>query len=179
MFSPDACVGMPDKPTQASGLNIIHERFAWKPNSGTDSPMPYLLDIVYLLLLIFFSPWLVWQSFRTGKYREGFAEKFLGRVPLRTSQEKCLWFHAVSVGEVNLIAPLLRIIERAQPDWQCVVSTTTRSGMALARKKYPHLTRYSIALWTLVWAVRTASVCRIIRPDAVGSGSSWNCGPIW
>ena len=32
------------------------------------------------------SPWLVWQSLRTGKYREGLAAKFLGLVPRRQSR---------------------------------------------------------------------------------------------
>ena len=40
--------------------------------------MPYLLNLVYLLLILFSLPWLVWQSVRKGKYREGYAAKFLG-----------------------------------------------------------------------------------------------------
>ena len=47
--------------------------------------MPYLLNLVYLLLILFCLPWLLWQSLRKGKYREGYAAKFLGRVPTRTS----------------------------------------------------------------------------------------------
>ena len=43
---------------------------------------------------------------RKGKYRAGFAEKFLGRVPSAIARA-LRWLHAVSVGEVNLLAPLL------------------------------------------------------------------------
>jgi 3-deoxy-D-manno-octulosonic-acid transferase len=126
--------------------------------------LPYLLDAAYLLVLLAALPWLVWQSFRTGKYREGYAEKFLGLVPRRASAKKCLWFHAVSVGEVNLIAPLVQLIERERPDWQCVVSTTTRTGMALARKKYAGLSIFYCPL-DFSWAVRAGM--KRMRPDVL------------
>ncbi len=71
--------------------------------------MPYLLNVGYLLLILAALPWLVLQAVRKGKYREGYAAKFLGLVPRRTSGRNCVWLHAVSVGEVNLLAPLLRI----------------------------------------------------------------------
>ena len=62
-----------------------------------------LLDAAYLLLLTVISPWLLYAAIRKGKYREGFAAKLLGRVPERSGPRPCLWLHAVSVGEVNLI----------------------------------------------------------------------------
>ncbi len=102
--------------------------------------MPYLLNLIYLLLLLLFTPWLIVQAVRKGKYREGYAAKFFGIVPRRTSIKKCLWLHAVSVGEVNLLAPLLKMIEHERPEWECVISTTTMTGMALAKKKYPRNT---------------------------------------
>jgi 3-deoxy-D-manno-octulosonic-acid transferase len=84
----------------------------------------YLLNLAYLLLILAATPWLLYAAVRKGKYRRGFAAKLLGRVPRRTSERTCIWLHAVSVGEVNLLAPLLREIRRQRPDWECVVSTT-------------------------------------------------------
>lgn len=124
--------------------------------------MPYLLNLVYLLLLLVVWPWLLWQAVRKGKYREGYAAKLLGLVPRRDTMAKCCWLHAVSVGEVNLLAPLLKAIAQRHPDWQCVVSTTTMTGMAVARKKYPHLVSFYCPL-DFSWAVRTAM--RRVRPD--------------
>jgi 3-deoxy-D-manno-octulosonic-acid transferase len=83
--------------------------------------VPYLLDICYLLLIVAAAPWLVYQAIRKGKYRQGYAPKLLGRVPRRTSAKTCVWLHAVSVGEVNLLAPLIREIGQQHPDWECVV----------------------------------------------------------
>ena len=126
--------------------------------------MAYLLNLLYLLLILLALPWLVYQSIRKGKYREGFAAKFLGRVPRRESRKPCLWLHAVSVGEVNLVAPLLRMIEHERPDWECVLSTTTMTGMAVAKRKYPSLLVFYCPL-DFTWAVRAAM--RRIRPDVL------------
>jgi 3-deoxy-D-manno-octulosonic-acid transferase len=126
--------------------------------------VPHLLNVLYLFLILLALPWLAFQAIRTGKYREGYAAKFLGRVPRRNSKKKCLWLHAVSVGEVNLLAPLVRLIEREHPDWECVVSTTTRTGMALARKKYASRTVFYCPL-DFTWAVRAAM--DRVRPDVL------------
>jgi len=126
--------------------------------------MPYLLNLLYLLAIAAALPWLAYQSIRKGKYREGFAAKFLGRVPQREGEKTCIWLHAVSVGEVNLLATLIREIAARRPDWECVVSTTTMTGMALARKKYPHLAVFYCPL-DFSWAVR--ATMRRIRPDVL------------
>ena len=128
--------------------------------------VPYLLNLVYLLLILLSLPWLVWQSLRKGKYREGYGAKLLGLVPERAAddQKKCLWLHAVSVGEVNLLAPLLKRIQETRPDWECVISTTTVTGMELAKKKYAQYTVFYCPL-DFSWAAKTAM--RRIRPDVL------------
>ena len=126
--------------------------------------MPYLLNVIYLLMILAALPWLVYAAIRKGKYREGFAAKFLGRVPRRDSDKQCFWLHAVSVGEVNLLAPLIRQIQQQRPDCECVVSTTTITGMALARKKYAQCTVFYCPL-DFSWA--TAAAVRRVRPDVL------------
>jgi 3-deoxy-D-manno-octulosonic-acid transferase len=124
----------------------------------------YLSNCVYLLLLIALAPWFAVQAILRGKYREGFAAKLLGLVPRRTSNRRCLWFHAVSVGEVNLLGPLVEQIEERHAGWECVVSTTTMTGYALARTRYPELCVFYCPL-DFSWAVRTAM--RRVRPDVL------------
>ena len=124
--------------------------------------MAYLLNLAYLLLLAAASPWLLYQCLRHGKYREGWSAKFYGRVPERTGNARCLWLHAVSVGEVNLLAPILERWERLHPDWEIVITTTTQAGYHLALKRYsPRLVCYCPLDFT--WAVRRAM--RKLRPD--------------
>jgi len=124
----------------------------------------YLLNLLYLAALALVFPWLLYAAIFKGKYREGFAEKFLGRVPPRSGDRPCIWLHAVSVGEVNLLGTLLDEIERRRPDVECVISTTTMTGFALAKKKYALQTVFYCPL-DFSWAVRTA--VRRIRPSVL------------
>jgi 3-deoxy-D-manno-octulosonic-acid transferase len=119
------------------------------------------LNSAYLAALALLGPWIAWQSLRTGKYREGYRQKLLGLVPRRGGDATCLWIHAVSVGEVNLLATLLKDLRAAHPDWQFVVSTTSRAGFELALKKYSDLSVFYCPL-DFSWAVRNAM--RRIRP---------------
>jgi 3-deoxy-D-manno-octulosonic-acid transferase len=123
--------------------------------------MAYLFNLVYLLLLIASLPWLAIAAWRRGKYRQGWGAKFLGQVPARQSNEPCIWFHAVSVGEVNLLRPLLDLLARDQPDMEWVLSTTTRTGFELASRQYAGHTVFYCPL-DFSWAVRRAM--RRIRP---------------
>ena len=68
--------------------------------------MPFALNLIYSAALLLFSPILFYRWLRAGKYREGWVEKLLGKAPLRIDEHPCLWFHAVSVGEVLLASTL-------------------------------------------------------------------------
>jgi 3-deoxy-D-manno-octulosonic-acid transferase len=124
----------------------------------------YLLNLAYLLLIAALSPWLLLSAWRTGKYRQGWSQKFLGLAPRRTTDRPCLWLHAVSVGEVNLLAPLLQRLERLHPDWDIVISSTTKTGFELARQNYAPRTVFYCP-FDFTWAVKNA--LSRIRPDVL------------
>jgi 3-deoxy-D-manno-octulosonic-acid transferase len=79
------------------------------------------------------------QIARKAKYRAGLSER-LGRVPARLrptlANEECIWFHAVSVGEVLAITGFVALFKRKFPGWRVAVSTTTATGQALARARF-------------------------------------------
>jgi 3-deoxy-D-manno-octulosonic-acid transferase len=122
----------------------------------------WMLNAVYLAMLLLASPWVLWSAWRHGKYREGFAAKILGWVPTRESGRPCVWLHAVSVGEVNLLASTLRELASRRPDVECVISTTTKAGYELARQKYAEHTVFYCPL-DFSWAASRAM--RRIRPE--------------
>jgi 3-deoxy-D-manno-octulosonic-acid transferase len=122
----------------------------------------WFLNTVYLAVIVVISPLIVWRSTRTGKYRAGYREKFFGLVPHRDGHATCVWIHAVSVGEVNLLSTLLAELRRKHADWQFVVSTTSRAGYELAQKKYADTTVFYCPL-DFSWAVRAA--IRRVRPS--------------
>lgn len=66
------------------------------------------------------------------KWRNSFKQRLglnLGNFP-----SKPLWFHAVSVGELNALIPLLAFFD----SFNIVLSTTTESSQELAKKKLAH-----------------------------------------
>ncbi len=123
-----------------------------------------LLDIFYLLALVLAAPWLLYKAMRTGKYRAGLAQKFFGLVPPRESDRPCVWFHAVSVGEVLMLRRVVALFAQRRPDVDIVVSTTTNTGMELARQHFGNYTLFYFPL-DLSWSVRRA--IRRVRPTLV------------
>ena len=114
--------------------------------------------------LLVSSPWWLWRMAATHRYREGLAGR-LGCVPsglaaLRGSRP-LLWIHAVSVGEVLSASRLVKTLDAALPSYLIVVSTTTRTGQALARERFGAERVFYCPL-DLPWAVR--AYCRALDP---------------
>lgn len=83
-------------------------------------------------------PYWLFQMVVRGKYRNGFAERMGGvpeRLRLPALDEQAIWIHAVSVGEVLAVAGL---VEQLNSDVRSrvLLSTTTDTGQALARRKF-------------------------------------------
>jgi 3-deoxy-D-manno-octulosonic-acid transferase len=137
--------------------------------------MPYLLNLLYLLVLAILSPWLGWRALRTGRYRRGLAARLLGRVAhprLGMGGDPVIWFHGVSVGEIHLLRSLVARFRERFPLWRCVVSTTTDTGHEEACKAFPDL---PVIDWPFdfTWAVKAA--LRRVRPRLVvlAEGEVW------
>jgi 3-deoxy-D-manno-octulosonic-acid transferase len=132
--------------------------------------MPYLLNLLYLLVLLALSPVLVYRAFKTGKHRRGVAAKLLGRVghPLLTPRGSRrgprVWFHGVSVGEIHLLRQLVAAWRQRHPHGQVVISTSTDTGFDEARKCFPDL---AVIWWPFdfTWAVKAA--LERVQPDLV------------
>jgi len=78
------------------------------------------------------------------------------RVPKLASHagRPLIWVHAVSVGEVLAISRLVKELDAALPDYFVAISTTTRTGQALARERFGSNRVFYCPL-DLPWAVRS------------------------
>ena len=99
--------------------------------------MKYFFNALYIFVLILASPWIAWRVCIEKKNRRGWLQKLFGWVTVRTGNAECIWIHAVSVGEVNLLKPLVDRLQLENPDIEVCISTTTETGFDLANKKFP------------------------------------------
>ena len=100
----------------------------------------FIYNLFWPLGLLIFLPGYFAKMIRRGGYREKFGQRvgiYDGALRNRLAKQRSTWLHAVSVGEVNIalkLANALRVLER---DVHCVLTTTTTTGFALARKSAP------------------------------------------
>jgi 3-deoxy-D-manno-octulosonic-acid transferase len=114
----------------------------------------FFYNLALLAVLIMGSPWWLWRMATTQKYREGLLER-LGRVRRLEGQggRPLIWVHAVSVGEVLAVSRLVKTLDAALPEYFVAISTTTRTGQALAREHFGRNRVFYCPL-DLPWAVR-------------------------
>ena len=93
--------------------------------------MRFVIDFAYLLLAVAISPVVVYRMARYNRYRVGWANRF-GRITRKYPEKKCIWLHAVSVGEVNATRTIVQQLKTRFSDYEIVISTTTDTGFARA-----------------------------------------------
>jgi len=125
--------------------------------------MRFLLDIVYAGAALFYLPVLIYRMLVLGKSRRGWAER-LGFVAPRPGSDRCIWIHAVSLGEVNATGTLVKAIEKELPQLPVVISTTTDTGFDRARQVYP---KNLVFRYPLDFSGAVARAIRRLRPAAI------------
>ncbi|MGA2644142.1 MAG: 3-deoxy-D-manno-octulosonic acid transferase [Candidatus Sulfotelmatobacter sp.] len=112
-------------------------------------------------------PYWLFQMVRHGKYRTGFAER-LGGVPARLrlplGEEPVIWIHAVSVGEVLAVGGLVEELRRRFPRHKIVMSTTTDTGQAIARKRFGEA---NVFYFPMDFAFAIGAYLKALRPQMV------------
>jgi 3-deoxy-D-manno-octulosonic-acid transferase len=89
--------------------------------------LTYLLSPVYGLYWIF-------RGIKNRSYWKDLGQRFGVGCPKLS--DGCIWIHAVSVGEVQASAPLVKALADRFPDRQLLVTTVTPTGRARARRLF-------------------------------------------
>jgi 3-deoxy-D-manno-octulosonic-acid transferase len=117
--------------------------------------------------LLLTAPFWIRELRDDGKYREGLRER-LGSVPARlqvpATGQIVLWLHAVSVGEVLAAAPLVHALRKAMPGARIFISTTTRTGQAIARTRF---SADSVFYFPADFAFAVRAWLRFLKPSAI------------
>ena len=128
--------------------------------------MYFLYNLLLSLVTVFVLPLLLVSVLITGKYREGLGQRF-GFIPRDILKDPSLkprvWIHACSVGEVNVISPIINELKRIHPLSYIVVSNTTKTGHKYAKEIIKGASYYLYFPFDLWWVVRR--VLRFVTPD--------------
>ena len=130
--------------------------------------MRLVYNILFLVFFALSSPYYFWRLWRRGNWQKGFAQRF-GQFDAGFKQaitnRHVLWLHAVSVGEVNLCAQIIRALEPRMPNLKIVVSTTTTTGMGELQKKLPvHISKIYYPIDRRKYVARALAT---VHPEAV------------
>lgn len=130
--------------------------------------MLIIYNIVQLLGLIVFAPFLFVKVILTPKYR--------GRIRRRLAiglEDECeglgpagprIWIHALSLGEVSSARALVMGVRQALPQAVILFSSSTRAGEEFARKTLQdHVDRFVPFPLDIRWSVERA--IRLLQPD--------------
>jgi 3-deoxy-D-manno-octulosonic-acid transferase len=128
--------------------------------------MRYLLDALYALALLLLAPWLLWQAWRARKYRN-LPGRIRGDCP--DAPAGAVWFHGVSLGEVNMLRQLVQAFRACHPGRGVVITSTTETGLEAARKHFPDVPVFAFP-FDFSWAVRRA--LERVKPSLVVLGES-------
>lgn len=124
--------------------------------------MSIIYNILFALFSFFYLPYL----FIRGKWHSQFKTR-LGCFPSSWNKElkgeKCIWIHAVSVGEVLVVVDLIKRIKSTFPEYKIVCSTVTETGNAVACKQLDSSCLVIYAPLDFSWIVR--KFIAIIKPS--------------
>jgi len=101
--------------------------------------MIFIYSFLLLIAMIVTLPYFIFKMFIDKKYYDSLHLRF-GKLPNLTKEllefeKNTIWIHTVSVGEFLLALPVIKQIKKNFPKTHIVVTTTTKTGNKLAKKK--------------------------------------------
>ncbi len=115
------------------------------------------MRIIYSLILYLLVPLalarLLYQSWGNPKYRSRWHERF-GFVKPIPEQQRTLWIHAVSVGEVNATRPILEYLQTNFPAYRIILTTMTPTGADTVARLYGDSVTHHYVPYDLPGAVK-------------------------
>jgi 3-deoxy-D-manno-octulosonic-acid transferase len=115
-------------------------------------------NVIYNGLLLLASPVIFVILLAKPRCRRGLSQRFGFTAPrLSADQRPLVWMHAVSLGEVVAITPLVRELHRRHPDHRFAVSTATETGRDAVEQRLAGIAEHLYAPldfpWTVAWTI--------------------------
>jgi 3-deoxy-D-manno-octulosonic-acid transferase len=111
-------------------------------------------NVFYNGLLLIASPAILVLLLATPRCRRGLPQRFGFTTPrISPDHRPLIWMHAVSLGEVVAITPLIRELHRRHPDHRFAVSTATETGREAVEQLLAGIAEHLYAPLDFPWAV--------------------------
>jgi 3-deoxy-D-manno-octulosonic-acid transferase len=126
-----------------------------------------IYPLLYTVSLAVYLPVYGWRVLFRGKAAVSFSQR-LARLPslpteVSRSRAQRIWIHAVSVGEVNVVKPIVQGLRTEGVE--LYISTTTETGQTLARKLFGEDSR--VFYFPLDWRWVIRRFFKAVSPDLV------------
>ncbi len=112
--------------------------------------MRILYSLLTYLLQIPVAMYWLFRALGNSSYRHGTGQRFGFGYP---KLDNCIWIHAVSVGEVQAAAPLIRELAKRYPKHQILVTSVTPTGAARVDDLFGDTVARSYIPFEMPWAV--------------------------
>lgn len=89
-----------------------------------------LYTLLLALMLPLFIIWMKWRGWRNPVHRGSMRQRLA--IGLQQRQDRPLWLHAASVGEVQALSGLVRLLLRERPAQQLLITVGSPTGVARA-----------------------------------------------
>ncbi len=122
--------------------------------------MRFFYDVLtYLILIPYAAYWLI-RSLGNRTYLDRLWQRFGFGFP---KIERCIWIHAVSVGEVQASIPLIRVLRERFPQRDLLVTTVTPTGAARLKAVFGDTVHHAYNPFEFPHAV--SNFFRAVNPD--------------
>ena len=126
-----------------------------------------LIDILLVALLIICFPIWFKRLFKKNPKNISILESLGFKIPnLPKATSHRLLLHAVSVGEVNSLRPLISELQKNHPYIEVVISSTTKTGLIRANELFGKY--YTVVKLPIDFSIVCKSFLNKIKPTAVG-----------
>lgn len=122
-----------------------------------------LLDILYAVVLIIASPWIMVMLVLRPAFRAGFRARFRPDLQADASRQT-VWLHGSSAGEIDLLRALATQIAALPGDYRIVISAFSISGYTVARKAFPE---HAVIYFPIDFSFVVRRFLKLINPRVV------------
>lgn len=127
-----------------------------------------IYNVLFWIFFIVTAPYYFLRLWKRGNWQKNFGQRFgfySNDLREKLRGKKNVWFHAVSVGEVNIVVELIKKFRAEHSDFNIVATATTTTGMAELQGKLGD--SISSFYYPIDWGYAVHKALNLVKPQAI------------